>query len=296
MQVATLTYRGLTLWGGMRGQWRDHYLTSLDGWEAFSANRETASRPNAHGQWATRAFVPSKTVIAKGWSKSATRRDEIFQMLAQAMSLPASGGEPQILRVDTMGRDLFAYATVTAFDPWDVYENLKDGFFGWKIEFSLDDPMRYSSSEAGTYTTGLDNGLSSGLEFDLFSDEDSADSTGYLEFGEPNDSGRVVFQNHGTTDAWPEFEVYSPDPFRIVHGETGRTIEYSEPVPEGNTVTINQQLGNALLQGIGDRSGFLSRREWFSIPAGQQGTIRFVTDTKYKPEAKMIVRVRSTYL
>lgn len=296
MQVATLTYQGLTLWGGMRGKWRDHYLMSLDGWEAFSAERQTASRPNAHGQWATRAFVPSKTVIAKGWSKTPSHRDDVFQALAQAMSLPASGGEPLTLRVDTMGRDLFAYATVTAFDPWDSSEDLKEGYFGWKIEFSLDDPLKYASLEPGEYTTGLDNGTSSGLEFDLFEDEDTDEATGYLEFGEPNNSGRVVFQNTGTTDAWPEFEVYCPDPFRIVHGETGRTIEYSQPVPWGNTVTINQQLGNALLQGVGDRSGYLTRREWFSIPAGRTGTIRFVTDTKFNPEARMTVRIRSTYL
>lgn len=296
MEVATLTYGGLTLWGGPRGQLRDHYLMSLDGWESFTAERNTMARSNAHGQWAGRAFVRSKTVVAKGWSLSRERRDEVFQALGQAMSIPGSGGVPQDLLVDTMGRALVANATITAFDPWDEYEHLKDGRFGWKIEWTLDDPFRYAADEDGEYTTGLAHGSSSGLEFPLFDDQDTGKTTRFLEFGDPSPDGRVVFVNRGTTDAWPEFEVTSSDPFRIVHAESGRTIEYSASVPKGQSVVINQRRATAILQGSGDRSLSLTRREWFSIPAGATATIRFVTDTLYRADSRMTVRVRSTWL
>ncbi|WP_194522338.1 phage tail family protein [Cellulosimicrobium sp. JZ28] len=118
--------------------------------------------------------------------------------------------------------------------------------------------------------------LVGGLEFDLFTD--GSVDTGFLEFGERGETGRVRLTNGGTADAYSIFHVEGPaaDGFELVAVGVGRRIRWEGRLFAGDLLTVNPARGTALLNGTADRSGLFTRREWFAVPPGEELEVQFL--------------------
>jgi hypothetical protein len=144
----------------------------------------------------------------------------------------------------------------------------------YQFEFWAADPLRYG--EPTSVTTPFPT-LRGGLEYDLYTD--GATDTGFLEYGEASDTGRVVLPNPGTADVWPVFQVDGPVDsagFDIAVVGTDRRIRFTGPVSAGSVLVIDSGSGTAVIDGTADRGGLLAHRDWFSVRAGESLEIAFI--------------------
>lgn len=135
------------------------------------------------------------------------------------------------------------------------------------------DPVGYGD-ELGTFT-GFPQ-MVGGLEFDLFTD--GATDTGFLEFGESGGTGRVVLSNDGTAESWPRFRTSGAiaGGFEVLEVSTGRRLRFEGDVAAGSSITIDSATGAVLLDSVADRSGSLTVREWFAVPADGGTEVMFL--------------------
>lgn len=146
------------------------------------------------------------------------------------------------------------------------------GYDQFEVHFAVDvlawDPIRYG--DLVTVSTGLASG-GGGLEYPL------GTPSGALYYGANGNLGRVTATNPGTADTWPVFIVSGQldAGFQITCLETNSALRYDRVVPAGTTVTIDSRTGSVLVDNISDASTYLTREEFFSIPAGGSCDIQF---------------------
>lgn len=148
-------------------------------------------------------------------------------------------------------------------------------FFGYddfEVHFAVDvlawDPIRYG--DLVTSSTGLPM-AGGGLEYPLH------DPSGALSYGSNGQLGRVDLSNGGTADVWPSFEITGAltNGFFIQRLDTGQVLRYDRVVPAGSTVSIDSRTGRVLVDSLSDASTYLTRDQFFSIPAGGSIEVQF---------------------
>lgn len=214
--------------------------------------------PQSHGSfnpgrdWRS-AAVPSFTAGYIGFSEA-----ECLTAVEEFTALANSPTSQTMSVTDSLrktSRDVSVRSIgVPDFFAYDQYE----------VHFTVDllawDPVRYGtevSSQTGLPMAG------GGLEYPLGS------PSGALYYGSNGTLGRVTLANEGTADVWPFFEVTGAltDGFFIQCIDTGQVLRYEHPVPAGSSVTIDSRTGQVLIDGQSDASTYLTRDEFFSIPA-----------------------------
>jgi len=240
----------------------DFQVSNIEGWEGLPGVRESwSARPNAHGVFDHRVWAEQRVVTVSGWCHSREERDALFQKLGGMLVLHADV-EPLTIRF--AGRTLTADARLTRYQPkLDHY--LSGDYWPFTVEWVCPDPLRYGPDvEAATPMPTA----SGGLQFDLFTDGEGA-NTGFLEFGELSEDGRIVVSNGGTADAWPVFRFGGPilGGVSVRNRETGNVLRYTGDIPDGSELVIDTGTGRVLLDGV-DRSVSLTVREWTPVPAG----------------------------
>lgn len=172
---------------------------------------------------------------------------------------------------------------------------------GWKIapfgplglqyqaQVTCPDPYRYGPLV--TASTGLPS-PGGGMVFPLF------DGTGKLEFGNPGDLGQLTLSNPGTTDAYLTFTITGPvlGGFSLTDVGSGRQIAYGGDVASGATVVVvDSATGRVTLNGS-DRTGELTARQWWSVPAGGSSTVQFATFGASGQTGSLTASLAPTYL
>ncbi|GAA4707469.1 Phage tail protein [Promicromonospora umidemergens] len=102
---------------------------------------------------------------------------------------------------------------------------------------------------------------------------------GHLDFGAPGDAGELTLTNPGTAESWQVYRIDGPTPaegFDILDVSTGRRLRYTQEIPAGSTVEIDAATADVTLNGVADRSRFLTIREWTPVPAGGSTTVAFL--------------------
>ena len=153
----------------------------------------------------------------------------------------------------------------------DWYQPLDIDF---QLSFYAPDPMRYGAPVS--IATGFPV-LAGGLEYDLYTD--GTTDTGVLEYGAASATGRMVVVNAGNADVWPQFEILGPVPgegFEILRVGTGDRLHYVGDVSAGSRLVIDSASGVVAIDGYADRSGLLTVRDWFPVPAKGSVEIAFV--------------------
>lgn|GEM_PF-2244077 len=158
--------------------------------------------------------------------------------------------------------------------PTDLEYEL--GLASAAVQVVAADPILYGPSDSPP-ATGF-AAPAGGLQYPLYSDGAGADR-GYLDYGAPSATGRLVVTNIGDAPVWPAFEVDGQVPaegFQIVRTDTGARIQFESAVPAGSTVRLDSGDGSAVIDGHADRGGALTWRDWWAIGPRESVEVAFV--------------------
>lgn len=158
------------------------------------------------------------------------------------------------------------------------------------LEFTLlmlaTDPRRYGPEVSAT--TGL-----------------PTSGTGYVwpaawpaDWGSGGDPGRATVENVGRAQSWPVLEVTGglSEGVELVEIATGSILRLDRVIPLGSTVVFDARRGRAYLDvPSNDVTGFLTRREWWPVPASQSRTVQFNALGAVTGTPTLTVRVSPAY-
>lgn len=179
------------------------------------------------------------------------------------------------LRVTHGGRRLTAQARLLRYVPLPPPQSWGAGMFEWAAEWRCADPLRYG--DPVQQITQFPR-LRGGLRYPLYTDGAGV-TTGWLDYGEPSDTGRVVLSNPGTAPVPGQFQVAGPVAaagFDIVQVGTDARLSYEGPVAAGSALVLDGATGAVLIDGTADRAGRLTWRDWPVVPAGGQIELAFL--------------------
>ncbi len=140
----------------------------------------------------------------------------------------------------------------------------------FEAHFAVDvlawDPLRYG--DPVVTTAGLPS-LSGGIAFPIVFP---------IDFATTGDPGRLVLTNAGKQATWPLFTVSGglAGGFSLRCIETGQEIRFEFPLAVSDVVTVDVQSGQAWINDESNvLSGYLTKSEWFAVPAGGVRTVQF---------------------
>lgn len=212
--------------------------------------------------------------------------DSKAECLQAVEALNAIGGASKTMRVTDELRATSRTVSVRHIGVPDFF-----GYDQYEVHFAVDvlawDPIRYADAEE--LVTGLPE-AGGGLEYELY----EGDVGGTLYYGDLGNLGRVTAVNTGTADTWPFFEVSGEltDGFYLQRLDTGDVLRYDRVVPAGSTVTIDSRTGAVLVDGVSDASTYLTRDQFFSVPAMGSVDIQFnaIGGSSGSPQLSVLVR------
>lgn len=228
----------------------------LDG---VGVKRTDTVRPNQWGDFSEPGLLGPRRLTLTG-TAVANSPQQLLQMRDQFTGLLVDGTYSEI-SVQNSVEVRYIEVTLEGTPSW--VQKL-DTVALWKLELYAPNPRMYGAQKSIQISDGTVTG---GINFPL---------SYPLNFGGPIVSQALGISNKGNTEAWPVFKVTGNyfNGFKLWDGLNSFII-YDGTVTMQSPVTIDSFRGSATQNGI-DKSSMLSRRDWFSIPAG--GTImpRFI--------------------
>jgi hypothetical protein len=225
-------------------------------WYSLSDSKsDIRERPVAHGAYGIAEDWRSSLVMEMdGWFRGAS-----WLSMMNALRAAISTGPMVTVSVTddegTTSRSVSVRRFVPAPDP------------GARVcDFSLLmvalDPLRYGP--AVSVSTGLPT-AGGGLAYPI---------TYPIGYGTAGNPGRVVTVNPGTAETYSSLEITGgmSGGFELTETSTGRVVRFERPIPLGSTVYLNPRTGRASIDGASDVSGYLTRSDWWSVPAAIGGT------------------------
>lgn len=243
-------------------------MTGLTGWDEPPDSRQAFTpRVAANGSFDAPVYDDVRTITWMGLCQAPDRATREAQKLVLQQVARALRDGADLTGHDEDG-DLLVHAKRSP--GWKI---APFGPLGLQYQAVVACPDPYKYGPLMSASTGLPSRPPSGLAFPLFT------TTGTLDFGLPGDTGQVTLANPGTTDAFLTFTIVGPvlGGFSLTDVASGRQITYAGDVPGGSTVLIvDSATGRATLNGS-DRSGELTSKQWWSVPAGGSSTVQFAT-------------------
>jgi len=245
---------------------------SLQGW--FSAppvKTQPDDRANGDGTFGVSNFYRSaRPITFSGFYAGSGNEGADFLIARQVAAIFASGIPGTIMVTDPAGP---LSSGVMPISDAALVSPMVDGMFDYTVSLLAPDPVRYGPTS--TVSTGLPTS-GGGLEYNLY----SGGSGGALYYGANGNLGRVTLTNNGTADVWPTFTVTGQldTGFYIqclTGPDSGNVLRYDRVVPAGSTVSIDSRTGEVLVDGISDASTYLTRDEFFAVPAGSSIVVQF---------------------
>ena len=222
------------------------------------------SRFWADGSWSGPDFadvlLPSMAVEVKGATQAA------FTAAVQALRgafAPSYVAVPLWVKLPGMPAMGIPAKTNKRSIPIDLTWN--GNFSQAAVQWRCPDPVW--QSVPNTVALSATSAAPSGLWFPLFAPVSGTYvSPGALDFGSTTVSGSsATLTNAGNTPAWPVVVLYGPTTIPATVTLDGNSVTYSQPVPAGQTVTIDYKTGRATLTGNVDRTYALSYRMFSAV-------------------------------
>ena len=227
-------------------------------------------RMQGHGSFAERKFRDGRPITVSGSVHAPSRAlASSAQMVLTA--LLAEGTFDAFTVNDEDQGVLSAQVQIEGQPLVDWYTPLD---IDYQLTFYAPDPLRYGAPVSAT--TGFPV-LAGGLEYDLFTD--GTEDTGYLEYGEASETGRLLLTNPGNADVWPQFEVTGPLPeqgLEVVRVGTGERLRFVGGVSTGSRLVLDSATGDVMIDGYADRSGLLTIRDWSPVAPGGSAEFEFI--------------------
>ncbi|TFD41757.1 hypothetical protein E3T37_03640 [Cryobacterium sp. TMT2-10] len=225
-----------------------------DWYSVSDAKSDIRERPVGHGAFGAAEDWRSSLVLdMDGWFRGAS-----WLSMMNTLSAAVSTGRPVMVSVTddagTTSRSVSVRRFVPTPDP------------GARVcEFSIlmvaRDPLRYGP--AVSVSTGLPTpggGIAYPVPYPI-------------SYGTPGDPGRVLTLNTGAAETFSMLEVTGgmSGGFELVEGVTNSTLRFERPIPDGSTIYLNPRTGRVSMDGPSDVSRYLTRSEFWSVPAAVGG-------------------------
>jgi len=278
----TISFAGLTFQGDMVAD--GFAVERLMGWyDAAPVRSEVDDNPSGDGAFdVDRVFRGARVISVEGdWvgpdmTAAYQAREQIAAM--------QSDGTPSLFTVtDPLG---VRSCMVTLHKEAVVDDVLRAPFFQYSFDLVARDPRKYGPEVSDT--TGL-----------------GTPGTGYVwpaewpaEWGVAGDPSRASVTNAGTALSWPVLEVVGglSDGFELVEIQTGAVLRLERLIPEGGKVFLDARTMRAYLDTpTNDITGFLTRRDWWPVPAGATRTVQFNALGTVSGIPQLTVRVSPAY-
>jgi len=243
-------------------------ITSFDGWRGSPpVKTQLQDRANSDGMFGVSKFLRGARPITLAGRYTGTGEDAETYDQYDALAALLADGAPTTLTVTDPGGT--ASAQVILYGDGSTLTQLVNGLADYVITFVAPDPVKYGPAK--TYSTGLST-AGGGLEYNLF----AGGAGGTLFYGALGALGRVSVVNTGHADVWPVFSITGglDSGFFIQWLETGQVLRYDRVVPLGTFVQLDSRTGEVLIDGVSDSSTYLTRDEWFAIPAKGSATLQ----------------------
>jgi hypothetical protein len=175
-------------------------------------------------------------------------------------------------------------------------ERYNEVAFKFTIQLAALDPFKYSTTLQSA-SVGLPSAGSGGLNWTAPGLNWTAPG---LDWGTPTMGGTISLTNAGLAEAWPTFTISTGanalvNP-KITEQSTGRQLAYNGTLLAGDTLVIDTSPNarTVLLNGVADRRPFLTKAEWFPIPAKGSTAAVFTADV-FSATALLLAEWRNTY-
>jgi len=234
--------------------------TGLDGWFGLPDVRGTADAiPGGHGRFRRRNLLrDSRVITLTGHIYTRSNRDlhEVLERLTAALAV---GAGP--MKVATPGGTWERWVEIDTFTP------SPDRGRRW-TKFTVDmlapDPRRYGPLQTlGPVDLPVTVG---GVRLPRRMP---------WNFGSATEPERLAIPNAGSEPIHPELEVSGGfSRVLVLDVVSGRSLELERTIPPGESVVFDTAARRATSGGV-DVTRWMTRRQWFEIPAGQTHTLRF---------------------
>lgn len=265
----------------------------MAGWSSRQTKTQRTPKPVLPGSYRAPNPTAEKIISLTGWcvAESAVQRSRAENRL-QAIC-----PDPEITyRMDVTEEDGTRYRFVEL-ENVDI-RRFEELTFQFTIQLAAQDPMKYDTGLLSA-SVGLPSGGSLGLDWANPTGLDWADPTG-LDWGVSGANGVMSLANSGKAPAWPTFTIAAGanalvNPV-ITEQSTGRQLRYTGTLAAGETLVIdtNPFARTVLLGGVADRRPFLTRAEWFPIPANGSTAAVFTADV-FSATALLTAEWHNTY-
>jgi hypothetical protein len=241
-------------------------LADISGWYRGAPSRRGDSirkRPQNDGAFGSARFFRDGRVITVEGSYIGSSIADAYEARDALEALQADGLSSDFTVTDELGT---RSATVELLTEPTPDEGLFSPFFKFAFDVFAADSRKYGPEEV--VSTGLPTS-GSGITYPI---------TYPISYGTAGDPGRVVVSNAGRFETFSLFEISGglDAGFELKDISTGRRLRFERLVPLGSTVFVNPRTGRAYLDvPSNDVTGFLTVREWWSVPAGVSQEIQF---------------------
>lgn len=240
-------------------------LEVIDGWRKPAPPRvKLEPRPQAHGSFSPGTTKRGSKVMTVRGSFTGSSIAEAYAAIEQLANLASVGDSFPIRYVDELGSKTMTVWLATEPDPPDV---LWTPFFRFAFDVVAADPRKYDEVFPGV--TGLPV-AAGGASWPL---------SWPVDWGVVGSLGRVSMTNMGGAESVPVFQIRGglPDGFLLSEVGTGKEIRFEGAIPDGSTLFLNPRTGAASLDNQADRSGQLTRADWWSVQPGETSAVQFTT-------------------
>ena len=265
-------------------------MPGISGWDNSGAGvrRDEPEHPGAHGSFALHGWRTGRSIGLSGTVICPSRAAAAI-VVQRLNSLLADGTLAEVTVVDQDLPRMSAHVGLADMPDIDW-----SGPWGRTVRFGLElwapDPLRYGDPVAASTSFPT---LRGGLRFPLYTDGAGTD-LGWLDYGEPSDTGRVTLHNPGTADVPVLLQVTGPVPeqgFDVIQVGTGGRLTFEGPVGAGSLLVLDGATGAVAIDGSQDRAGRLTRRDWPTVP--RRGSVELLFSPRGPwSEAQMMAVVR----
>lgn len=225
---------------------------ALEGFlDGVSVKRSEVSRPNQWGDFSEPSLLNSRHMTLTG-TAVANSTEQLIQMRDEFTALFRGGAYREISIQNSVGT---RYCTVTI-DGQPSFVQKLDTVAIWKLDIYAPDPRLYGLPKSVQIT---DSTVSGGIDYPMDYP---------VNYGGGVKVQAVIIENNGNTESWPKFVVTGNfmEGFSVTDNN-GKFLTYDGIVTMQSPVTIDTASGTSTQNG-NDTTTRLSRRDWFSIPAG----------------------------
>ena len=218
----------------------------------------------ADGSWSGPDFadvlLPSMSVEVKGSTAA------LFAAAVQALRTtfaPQLIAAPLWVKLPGMPAMGIAAKTNKRTIPIDLTWN--GNFSQAAVQWRCPDPVWQSVSRS--INLSASGAAVSGMAFPLFTPATGTYvQPGFLDFGSSTVSGSgAILTNTGNTPAWPVVTLNGPTTIPATIQIDGNAVTYSQPIPAGQSVTVDYKSGYATLTGNVDGTYALSSRLFTAV-------------------------------